>query len=137
MPDPKVSNPVKGGLTTGPIIDPKLPISPGTLTTAPVPLTPSNPTVTTTAPTSSVAVMVPNATGKVTFQLVVTDNLGVQSAPVTATVVIQGPPTAVIAATPAVVTAGGAIELTGQDSSSTGTIASYAFTLVQPTAPIG
>jgi hypothetical protein len=65
----------------------------------------------------------------VTFSLVVTDNLGVKSAPATATVNIQAPPTARLTATPSTVIPGGAIELSGGGSSSSGSIASYTFTL--------
>ncbi len=116
-----VINPV-----VGPIHIPILPVSTST------PLSPTSPTVTTTAPTSSVSVTVPNTSGTVTFSLVVTDNLGVQSAPAFATVTIQGAPVAVIAATPAVVADGGAIELSGAGSTSAGSIASYTFALVPP-----
>jgi hypothetical protein len=59
----------------------------------------------------------------------------VSSAPAFATVTIQGAPTAVIAATPAVVADGGAIELSGAGSTSAGSIASYTFALVPPAAP--
>jgi hypothetical protein len=58
----------------------------------------------------------------------------VQSAPAFATVTIQGAPIAVIAATPAVVAEGGAIELAGGNSTSAGSIASYTFALVPPPA---
>jgi hypothetical protein len=112
----------------GPIPPIHFPLPGGTTT----PLSPTNPSVTTTAPTASVAVTVPNTSGTVTFSLVVTDNLGVQSAPAFATVTIQGAPVAVIAATPATVAAGGAIELAGTGSTSSGSIASYTFALVPP-----
>lgn len=143
MPDPKNPTPANPPTPAGPVVDPLPPVTPGggpdPAGGAPVALTPANPTVTTNAPASSVAVTVPNASGKVTFQLVVTDNLGVQSAPVFASVVIQGPPTGVINATPTVVQTGGTIQLNGKDSSSTGSIASYTFTLVPPSAapPVG
>jgi len=96
------------------------------------PLSPASPTVTTTAPTSSVLVTVPNTSGTVTFSLVVTDNLGVESAPAFATVTIQGAPVAVIAATPETVAVGGRIDLSGVGSTSAGSIASYTFALVPP-----
>jgi hypothetical protein len=94
--------------------------------------------ITTTTPisgtASSVAVTVPNTSGTVTFQLVVTDNLGtVSTNTAQATVTIQGPPTAVLTATPAVVADGGTIELSGAGSTSSGTIANYKFSLVAPT----
>lgn len=96
----------------------------------PVQLTPASPSTTVTAPTSSVEVTVPNATGTVRFQLVVTDNLGQQSAPAYATVSLQGPPVAVLTATPGTVQAGGAIQLSGAGSTTGGSIASYTFSLV-------
>jgi hypothetical protein len=68
----------------------------------------------------------------VTFSLVVTDNLGVKSPPATATVNIQAAPTARLTATPNTVTPGGAIELSGSGSSSSGSIASYTFTVENP-----
>ncbi len=98
-----------------------------TTTTTPITsgqsITPNPPT------TSTLAVSVPNGVGVLTFQLVVTDNLGQQSAPAVATVTVQGPPIAVLAATPSQVAQGGAITLDGSKSTSTGTIASYSFTL--------
>ncbi len=97
---------------------------------APVALSPANPSVTTTAPSSSVSVSVPNAAGTVTFALVVTDSTGVESAPAYATVTIQGTPVAVLTATPPSVTVGGAIELSGAGSTSSGSIVSYKFSLV-------
>ncbi len=103
--------------------------TPGTNATA---LSPQNPSVTTSAPNSSVSVTVPNTSGTVTFSLVVTDNLGVQSAPVFATVTIQGAPEGNLAVTPSVVMPGGAIELSAANSSSTGSIVSYTFSLVPP-----
>lgn len=104
-------------------------------TGTPVALTPSNPSTTTTAPTSNVAVTVPNTTGIVTFSLVVTDNLGVESAPAFATVTIQGPPVAVLAVTPTTLAEGGTIQLVGDKSTSAGKIASYKFSLVPPGTP--
>ncbi len=95
-------------------------------------LSPTNPKVTTTAPTSSVAVTVPNTSGTVTFSLVVTDNLGVASAPATITVNIQSSPVAVLKADSTTVPAGGAIKLSGTGSTSSGSIASYTFSLVTP-----
>lgn len=96
-------------------------------------LSPSNPKITTTAPTSSVSVTVPNTSGQVTFSLVVTDNLGVVSPPSTVTVTIQSPPTAVLKAGSATTAAGGVIQLSGAGSTSSGSIASYTFSLVNPT----
>ncbi len=93
-------------------------------------LTPANPSVSTTAPVSSVSVTVPGTTGPVRFSLVVTDNLGVESAPAFATVTIQRPPVAALTASPSAVTEGGAIELSGVSSTSAGSIASYRFSLV-------
>jgi len=102
---------------------------------SPVTLTPNDPTFTPSPPTtSSVSVIVPNTTGTITFSLVVTDNLGVQSQPAFATVTVQGAPVAVLTATPSPVSEGGAIELSGAGSTSTGSIASYVFSLVPPTA---
>jgi hypothetical protein len=88
-------------------------------------ITPNPPT------TSTLAVTVANTIGVLKFQLVVTDNLGQQSAPAVAQVTVQGPPIAVINATPPTVAEGGAITLDGSQSTSsgTGTIASYTFTL--------
>ena len=99
-------------------------------------LSPTNPSVTTTTPSATVTV--PNTSGSVTFQLVVTDNLGVQSAPATVTINIQGAPTAVISATPNPVAAGKPITLSGAGStaSGTGTISSFAFSLVTPAVKI-
>lgn len=111
-----------------------IPVFPGSETV--VALTPANPTTTVSAPASSVAVTVPNASGTVTFSLVVTDNLGVASPPVYASVSVQGPPVAMLTATPATVTQGGRIELAGAGSTSSGSIASYTFSLV-PAAVLG
>jgi hypothetical protein len=99
------------------------PVSPATTTTFPV--SGSSPTATVT---------VPNQSGTVTFQLVVTDNLGQQSAPATVTVVIQSAPVARIAATPTSVAPGGAITLSGAGSTATdpGTIATFTFSVVNP-----
>jgi len=99
----------------------------------PIVLTPTNPSTTTTAPTSSVEVTVPNTTGTVKFSLVVTDNLGVQSAPAYAEVTIQAPPTAVLTATPSPVPEGGTITLSGTGNT-TGSIAKYTFSLVPATS---
>lgn len=96
-------------------------------------LSPNNPTVTSEEP--SVSVTVPNTSGTVTFQLIVTDNLGVQSAPVTATVTIQGAPTAVLNATPSTVGPGQTITLDGSRSFATdpGKLSTFNFTLITPT----
>jgi hypothetical protein len=95
-------------------------------------LTDANPTISSTA--SSVAVTVPNTSGTVTFQLIVTDNLGTQSVAATATVEIQGAPTAVLTATPTVVGAGETITLSGAGSTAVppGSIANYTYTMEQP-----
>jgi hypothetical protein len=77
---------------------------------------------------------VPGATGKVTFSLVVTDNLGVQSAPAFITVTLQPAPVALIAANPTDAVEGSAINLTGAGSSSSGNIASFKFSL-EPQEP--
>jgi hypothetical protein len=95
-------------------------------------LSPSNPSVTTPGP--NVTVSVPNTSGAVTFELVVTDSLGNQSAPAFVTVEIQGVPVAVLTATPESVEPGAAITLSGAGSSSAGSIASYTFTLVTAAA---
>jgi hypothetical protein len=79
-------------------------------------------------------VTVPNTSGTVTFQLVVVDNLGVSSAPVTQTVTIQSAPIAVLTATPSPVAPGGTITLSGAGSTTTGTIAQYNYTLLTPGA---
>lgn len=97
---------------------------------APVALSSSQPSTTINAPASSVQVTVPNKSGPAVFSLVVTDNLGVKSAPAYATVNIQSPPVAVLTANPATVTAGGAITLSGAGSTSSGSIVSYTFSLV-------
>ena len=98
--------------------------------TTTVTLTPTSPSTTTTAPTSSVPVVVPGTTGTLKFSLVVTDNLGVQSQPAYATVTVQGPPVAVLAATPSPITEGGTITLSGAQSTSSGSIAKYEFSFV-------
>ena len=110
---------------------PAAPAAPGNSPSgAPVVLSPSQPSVTTNAPMSSVEVSVPNKSGPVVFSLVVTDNLGVKSQPAYATVTIQSPPVAVLAASPATVTAGGKITLSGAGSTTSGSLASYTFSLV-------
>ncbi len=103
------------------------PSGPGSATVA---LSSANPSTTVTAPTSKVSVTVPNTSGTVTFSLVVTDNMGLESQPAFATVSIQGPPIAVLTATPTIVALGSAIELSGAGSTSPGSIASYKFSLV-------
>ena len=82
---------------------------------------------------SSVAVSVQDMTGVVNFNLVVVDNLGQQSTAAVAQVTIQGPPTAVLDASPSPVAEGGTITLDGSKSTSAGSIASYTFTFVQVT----
>jgi hypothetical protein len=116
-----------------PSINAPLPVFP---TPTAVELTPANPTATVNAPGSSISVTVPNTSGTVTFSLVVTDNLGVESAPAFATVSIQAPPVAVITATPPTVQAGGVIQLSGAGSSSTGSIAKYTFALLPAAAVV-
>jgi hypothetical protein len=105
------------------------------MATTVVSLSSSSPSTTTTAPTSSVEVTVPSVVGSVKFSLVVTDNLGQKSAPAYAEVTIQGPPSAVLDATPAVVTEGGTITLSGSGSTSSGSIANYDFSYV-PATPV-
>ena len=122
MPDPLVPE----GLSPKP-----LPPHPAATANA-TPIT-AGQTITTTAPTSSVAVTVPNTGGVVNFNLVVTDNLGQQSTAAVASVTIQGPPTAVLNASPSPVVSGGAITLDGSKSTTSGSIASYTFTFVQVT----
>jgi hypothetical protein len=61
---------------------------------------------------------------------VVTDNLGQQSAPAFVTVTVQGPPVANITATPATILEGGAVELSGAGSTSTGTLTNFKFSFV-------
>lgn len=114
-----------------PIVAPGTPVTPVTPappapaagTTTVFPVTGSSPTATVT---------VPNQTGAVTFQLVVTDNLGQQSAPATVTVTIQGPPTASVAATPTTIKPGAPITLSGAKSTAQapGSITTYTFTVV-------
>jgi hypothetical protein len=58
----------------------------------------------------------------------------VQSTPAFATVTIQEAPVAILKATPPTVSRGGAIQLVGDASSSSGSIASYTFSLVPPAA---
>jgi hypothetical protein len=99
-------------------------------------LTAASPTITSATPT--VEVTVPNTSGTVTFQLVVTDNLGTKSAPATISVEIQAAPKAELSATPTVIAAGGTITLSGTGSAAVapGTIANYTFTVENPAAPI-
>ena len=113
-----------------------IPVTPPKLapTSEAIPLSYANPSVTTVAPASSVSVTVPNTTGKVTFAVVVTDNLGLESAPAYATVTVQGPPTAVLTATPETIAEGAAIVLSGAGSTSSGNIAKYTFSLVPSAA---
>jgi hypothetical protein len=102
-------------------------------TNSPIPLSPTSPS--TPAPNTSptALVTVPNTAGQVTFSLVVTDNLNTRSQPAFATVTIQSAPVAVITATPQTVSPGGAIQLSGANSTSSGTITNYTFSLVPPT----
>ena len=98
---------------------------------APIALNKANPSTSSASPT--VAVTVPNTSGTVTFTLVVTDDLGNKSpTPATATVTIQGPPTAVLSATPTTVSAGGTIELSGATSTTTGKLTNFLFTVTNP-----
>jgi hypothetical protein len=110
-----------------------IPVAPIPLPTPTVTaLSPANPSIGTTSPT--VSVTVPASAGTVTFSLVVTDNLGVKSAPAYATVTVQAPPLAVLTASPATATEGGPIQLSGSASTSSGSIVNYLFSLV-PAAP--
>lgn len=91
------------------------------------------PTITFPQPgaSSSITVTAPATPGTLTFQLIVTDDLGQTSAPATATVVVQGAPTAVLTATPAAVKPGGTITLNGASSTAMapGKLTTYAFSL--------
>jgi hypothetical protein len=102
-------------------------------TTPPVSLTTAN------SPYSGTQVQpvtVPNTSGTVTFQLVVYDNFNTPSAPVTATVTIQGAPVASLTATPGIVGPGNTITLSA-GAKTAGTISSYQYSLVPPTAVPG
>jgi len=101
---------------------------------APAALSPTNPSIGTTSPT--VSVTVPNTAGTVTFSLVVTDNLGIQSTPAYATVTVQAPPTAKLTASPSTIAAGGTITLSGAGSASSGSFANYLFSLVPAPAVV-
>jgi hypothetical protein len=99
-------------------------------------LTAANPTISSAEPT--VQVTVPNTSGTVTFQLVVTDNLGTKSEPVTVSVEIQAAPVGRLSANPVVVPAGGTITLSGEGSSAVapGTLTDFSFTVENPASPI-
>ena len=133
----KASNPTtvvrEAAAPQAPAINAPLPVFP---TPTAVELTPANPTATVNAPVSSISVTVPNTSGTVTFSLVVTDNLGVESAPAFATVSIQAPPVAVLTATPPTVQEGGVIQLSGAGSNSSGSIAKYTFALLPAAAAV-
>ncbi len=120
-------------VTTAPVVTTPIVTPPIVAIPAPTPLSPSNPSISTTS--SSVSVTVPNTSGSVTFQLVVTDNLGQVSAPSTLTVSIQGTPLATLTTPSPVVKPGAAISLSGAGSTSTGTITNFTFSLVTPGAP--
>jgi hypothetical protein len=85
-------------------------------------------------PTPSVEATIPNlAPGTTcTFQLIVIDQLGQESAPVTATVEIQGAPVAKITA-PKTAAAGKTFTLDGAGSTPQGQIKSYRWTLLSAT----
>ena len=113
-----------------PILIPVVPVAPVTpIATTVISLSTASPSTSTTAPTSSVSVNVPGTTGSIRFSLVVTDNLGQESAPAYVTVAVQNLPIANITASPMTIVEGGAVELSGAASTSTGTIASYTFSL--------
>jgi hypothetical protein len=97
----------------------------------PVTFTVNKPVDTTTP---SVEVNIPNlAPGTVcTFHLVVIDELGQESAPVQATVEIQGLPVAKVTA-PKTAAAGKTFTLDGKDSTPQGQIKSYRWTLLSAT----
>jgi len=110
------------------------------------PLTSADPTVpVTNLPT--VSVTVPNTSGTVTFQLIVTDNLGQASAPSTATVTIQGAPTANLSVSAQGVNPSKSITVkpgetitlssTGSAAAAPGTLSSYQFTGENLSAPAG
>jgi len=91
--------------------------------------------VTVNVPTTTVTVA--NGPGtSVTFSLVVTDDLGQKSVPATATVTIQGLPTAKLTATPSAIAAGQPITLSGAGSAAAapGTITTFTFSLVPGTS---
>jgi len=98
--------------------------------TPPVALSPTNPSITTPSP--NIAITVPATSGPVTFQLVVTDNLGNQSAPASITIEIQPAPIAVLSTSTPSVRAGSPIELSAANSAAQapGTITSYRYTLI-------
>ena len=110
--------------TISPIVPPVLP------TTPPIALSSTNPSVTTPSP--NITVSVPATIGPVTFQLVVTDNLGNQSAPATVTIEIQPAPVAVLSTSTPSVRAGSPIELSAVSSTAAapGTITSYRCMLI-------
>ena len=87
-------------------------------------------------PTASVDAVVSNMAPGTTciFQLVVIDDLGQESAPVTATVEIQGLPVAKITA-PKTAGAGKTFTLDGAGSTPQGQIKSYRWTLMSATPP--
>lgn len=93
-------------------------------------LSPTNPSITTPSP--NITVSVPATSGPVTFSLVVTDNLGNQSAPALITIEIQPAPVAVLSTSTPSVRAGAPIELSATSSvaAAPGTITSYRYTLV-------
>jgi len=129
--------PVVPILPVGPVPLPPIPIPnpvPTPPIAVPIPLTPTNPSTTTAAPNSSVAVTVPNQSGTVTFSLVVTDNLGIASQAATVSVTIQGPPVAKLSTTTPVVAPGGTIQLSGDGSVSTGSLSTFKFSLSNPIA---
>ena len=101
-----------------------------TVTTPVTALSPTSPNVPgTTSPT--VEVTVPNTSGTVTFQLIVTDNLGQSSPAATATVTIQAGPAAKLTATPAVAKPGETITLSsaGSTAAAPGTLTGFQFSL--------
>ena len=115
-------------IPTLPITAPTVPVIAPTATTT-VSLSTASPSTTTNAPTSSVSVDVPGETGSLRFSLVVTDNLGQQSAPAYVTVNVQGLPIANITAAPTTIVEGGPVELSGAGSTSSGSIENSKFSL--------
>jgi hypothetical protein len=111
------------GTTTGPVTGPVTPVG-GTALTA------ADPSVTTTVNTAIVTV--PNTSGMVTLQLVVTDAAGNVSAPALVQIGVKPtpPPVVTVAASPDMITPGEAISLTATSLSGSYMIAKYEWTLV-------
>jgi hypothetical protein len=112
-----------------------VPVTPiGTIPVTGIPVTGAAGTLPVSSASPTTTITVPNQSGTVVIQLVVTDDLGQQSAPSTVTITIQGGPTALLTASATVIKPGEAITLSGAGSSAVapGTITNYAFS-VSPT----